>query len=175
MVAHLVSSFQCLAAKEFNSLLCKLLRMNTSQPIWYRTSLDLACVWSSIAQDLCLQEKQGASLSTSDILLSSVSLWYFAEIFKLGTYCHFDMFFDHSICRPFLHPSTNEGREPRWEYDEVGCSTFKFLKVSTICIDWSTGNLFIAQRGRRLFSPSQYSVSFAFGDVGQGVGQAAEQ
>ena len=70
IVAHLVSSFQCLAAKEFSSLLCELLRINASQPMWFSISSDFACVWSSMDQDLCLQEKWGASSSTSDMALS---------------------------------------------------------------------------------------------------------
>ena len=70
VVAHLVSSFQYLAAKEFSSLLCELPRINTSQPVWYSTSSDFACVWSSMDQDLWLQEKWGAPSSTSDMALS---------------------------------------------------------------------------------------------------------
>ena len=80
--------------------------------------------------------------------LDCVSLLYSARVHNLGTHCNFDMLFDRSICRPFLRPSINKGREPRREYDEVRCSTFDLLKVSTICIDWSTSNLFLAQNER---------------------------
>ena len=71
LVAGLLSSIQCCKASEFSSLFCELLGMKASHPIWYNISSDFAWVWSSMAQDLCLQEKWGASSSTSDMPLSS--------------------------------------------------------------------------------------------------------